>query len=101
MYNQHHKSNRRDEKFRFVQATAEKARSSTRFASVLKVQQEAQRMFSSVNRLNDNDVYRAYHQLSIATTQMLELYLQYSGWSKEHYKPLLHSQLQKYGLSAL
>ena len=98
MYTQRHKSKRSDEKFRFVQTTAERARNNVRFVDVLKVQQEAQRTFSHVDRLNDTDVYRAYNRLRVTTTQMLELYLQSSGWSKELYRPLLDAQLTKYGL---
>lgn len=98
MYNQRHKTKRRDEQFKFVHTTAETARRNSQFATVLETQREAQRNFSCVNRMNDVEVYRAYTCLSITTAQMLEFYLQYSGWSKEHYKPLLESQLQKYGL---
>lgn len=102
MYTQTHKSNerkRRDEcKLRFVQTTAEKARTKTDFLRVLKAQQEAQRTFASVDRKNESHVYKAYGRLSLTTAQMLDFYLQCSDWSEEHYKPLLCEQLQTYGL---
>jgi len=105
MYNQRHKTkdtggdtDRHDEKFRFAQITTEKARNTSCFVNILRAQQAAQRKFSSVDRKNEGEVYRAYKQLSLTTAQMLDLYLQCSGWSKEHYKPLLESQMKNYGL---
>lgn len=98
MYTQKYKTERREDKFRFVQTTGEKARTNARFSNVLRAQQRAQQQFSSVDRMNQKDVYRAYNQLSKTTAQMLDFYLQCSDWSGEHYKPLLESQLQKYGL---
>ena len=100
MYNQKHKWRRRDEnKFRFVQTTVETARNNAQFETVLKAQQEAQREFSSVDRRDTSAVYQAYNRLSLSTAKMLKFYLQCTCWSEEHYKNLIGSQLEKYGLN--
>lgn len=102
MYMQRYKSNktnRRDEyKLCFVQTTAERARAKAGFAVHLKAQQDAQRTLASVDRNNQDSMYKAYNALSRSTARMLEFYLQCTDWSREEYRPLIQSQLQTYGL---